>query len=391
MQIDTRARLPAKAGLCIVLLAACTAVAQPSERVPQVESPAKDRAVPVDVSPPDTPRSGGEWVVLPVPVSSPTVGTGLRLIGARFFRADPSSQPSVLGAAAGYYTSDTWFAGLGGLLNLSDNRWRISGGVGYVEANYDFYGIGTDAGDNDVAFPIRQTGTAGIVKVERKIAENLFLGAGYRYLDSRVGLRVSLPGSPEIEQIVREGVRLVSSGPTLSASYDTRDLNTNPRSGSYIGVEAILATQTLFSSDDDYQRVNISANHYLPLSEKYTLAGRLALCGASDNTPFFDLCLFGASNDIRGYPVGRYQDRSMFAVQGELRAQLFPRWGAVVFAGVGQVAPEFGDMNTDNLLPAAGFGIRWMAAPKNKVNVRADIAWAQGGETAFYLSIGEAF
>ena len=110
-----------------------------------------------------------------------------------------------------------------------------------------------------------------------------------------------------------------------------------------------------------------------------------------DNAPFFDLCLFGASNDLRGYPVGRYQDQTLFAVQTELRAELWPRWGAVVFAGVGEVAPNFGDMNTDNLLPSAGFGIRWMAAPKNRVNLRADLAWGEGGETAFYLSIGEAF
>ena len=81
----------------------------------------------------------------------------------------------------------------------------------------------------------------------------------------------------------------------------------------------------------------------------------------------------------------------MFATQAELRVQFAPRWGGVVFAGVGQVAPGFSDMNSDNLLPAGGFGIRWMAAPENKVNIRADLAWGKGGDALFYLSIGEAF
>jgi hypothetical protein len=62
-----------------------------------------------------------------------------------------------------------------------------------------------------------------------------------------------------------------------------------------------------------------------------------------------------------------------------------------VFAGVGQVAPSFGDMNSDSLLPSGGFGIRWMAAPKNKVNVRADVAWGKYEDALFYLSVGEAF
>jgi outer membrane translocation and assembly module TamA len=81
----------------------------------------------------------------------------------------------------------------------------------------------------------------------------------------------------------------------------------------------------------------------------------------------------------------------MFATQLEYRAHLKERWGAVVFAGVGQVAPSFGDMNSDSLLPSGGFGIRWMAAPKNKVNVRADVAWGKYEDALFYLSVGEAF
>jgi hypothetical protein len=48
-------------------------------------------------------------------------------------------------------------------------------------------------------------------------------------------------------------------------------------------------------------------------------------------------------------------------------------------------------MTDDNLLPAGGVGVRWMAAPKNKVNIRADVAWGEDGDALFYLTIGEAF
>ena len=375
-----------------LLFLAASPAAPAAESAQQVEQVAPGRVVPIELNVPVPPEPGGEWVLLPVPDSNPTIGTGLRLIGAHFFRADEVSQPSVLGAAAGYYDSRSRFAGLGGNINISEDRWRIAAGIGVVEVNYDFYGVGTGAGGNSIRFPIKQDGTAGFIKVLHRIGSNFYVGVGYRYLDSRVGLRASGAGfPPEIDEILGQGARLVSAGPTLAASYDTRDLNTNPHSGSYVAFEAIFPRERLFSSDQDYQRVTFSANHYLPLGQRYTLGTRLTLCGASDDTPFFDLCLFGSNSDLRGYAVGQYQDRSMFALQAELRAQLLPRWGGVVFAGAGQVAPHFGAMNSKNLLKSVGLGIRWLAAQKSKVNLRADVAWRKGGESAVYVSIGEAF
>ncbi len=361
-------------------------------RASRVDSPNQGSSpVEVTVTPEVKLEKASEWVVLPVPKSSPAIGTGLQLVGARFFKADAQSQPSVFGIGAGYYSSETWFAGVGGVYNFDADRWRVMGGLGYVDARYDFYGIGSDAGDaTDIKFPIRQTGTAAMVKVLRLIGADWYAGIGYRYLDSQVSLRASIPGFPEIEEILNTGVRIVAQGPTLSAVYDTRDLNLNPRTGSYVSIEGLTSTKFL-DSEETYQRLTVNASRYWPLGEDYTLAGRITVCGVTDNAPFFDLCLYGSNNDLRGYAVGRYQDLTMFATQAELRAQFTPRWGGVVFAGIGEVAPAFRDMNSGDLLPAGGVGLRWMAAPENRVNVRADLAWGEGDGALFYLSIGEAF
>jgi hypothetical protein len=75
---------------------------QSATPVPDIESPVEGRAAALELSPPIAPAGEAEWVLLPVPDSNPTIGTGLRLMAARFFRTDPRSQPSVLGAAAGY-------------------------------------------------------------------------------------------------------------------------------------------------------------------------------------------------------------------------------------------------------------------------------------------------
>ena len=361
-----------------------------SEQVPELDSAMEDRAGGMSLSPPVKEENASEWVFLPVPKASPAIGGGLQLIGARFFQMDPKSQPSVLGAGAGYYSSETWFVGAGGSVNFSEDRWRVSGGVAYLDAKYDFYGIGNDAGDNGFRIPLRQTGTAASIKLLRHVGANWYVGGGYRYFDSQAGLNLSLPQFPEFEEILNKGVHIVSAGPTLAASYDTRDLNMNPRSGTYITIDAIFPSKT-FGSDSNYDRVKIKLNRFWPATETITVAGRITACGASSNTPFFDLCYFGSDNDLRGYVVGRYQDLTMLSAQGEVRVQFRPRWGGVVFAGLGQVAPTFGEMTDDNLLPAGGFGVRWMAAPKNKVNIRADVAWGEDGDALFYLSIGEAF
>lgn len=383
--------------LCAALLFGHSAFAQTEEvgkqeqfelQVPQVEVLAEDKPVAVEVV--TEGASAGEWVVLPMLKSSPAIGSGVQVIAARFFKSDAESQPSVVGAGAGYFSSETWFAGVGGAYNFAADRWRLTGGIGYIDAKYDFYGVGTSAGNRRVALPIRQTGTVAVVKVLRSVGDDWYLGAGFRYLDSNVGLGVSLPAYPDIEDQLRAGVRVVSAGPTLSASYDTRDLSTNPRSGSYVVADALLASNS-FASDERYQRYTIKANRYWSARDDVTLAGRIAVCGVSDDAPFFDLCMLGAGSDIRGYVAGQYQDRAMFSTQAEARIQLAPRWGGVLFAGVGQVAASFGDFDGDKLLPAGGFGLRWMAAPQNKVNLRGDLAWGKGGEALFYLAIGEAF
>jgi outer membrane protein assembly factor BamA len=117
---------------------------------------------------------------------------------------------------------------------------------------------------------------------------------------------------------------------------------------------------------------------------------RLALCGTTNDTPFFERCQFGSSNDLRGYAVGRYYDDVMYAAQIEYRTPLWKRLGGVVFAGVGSVASSFSDLDTADSLPAAGFGLRYLASPKQRVNVSADLAFGRD-ESALYVYIGEAF
>src|SRR5512138_2439301 len=116
----------------------------------------------------------------------------------------------------------------------------------------------------------------------------------------------------------------------------------------------------------------------------------MGFAAAGERVPIYDLCLFGASNDVRGYSAGRYQDRRMFATQAEYRL-MFPskgfmgRFGVVAFAGFGGVGERYSDIGFSDLLPGGGGGLRFRLLKKQPINFRVDYAFGKVGRT---LSIG---
>jgi hypothetical protein len=87
---------------------------------------------------------------------------------------------------------------------------------------------------------------------------------------------------------------------------------------------------------------------------------------------------------------GRYRDRAMAAAQAEYRFPLAGRFGGVVFGGWGKVARSFGAMGDEPDLPSVGFGVRWLAAEKARVNLSVDIARGRDS-TTLYVYVKESF
>jgi outer membrane translocation and assembly module TamA len=95
---------------------------------------------------------------------------------------------------------------------------------------------------------------------------------------------------------------------------------------------------------------------------------------------------------LRGYYQGRFRDQVMVTLQAEYRLPVFWRIGLVGFAEAGQVAPRAGDLAVDAFKASLGGGLRFLLAPREGVNIRADYGWGFGvGAGGFYLAIGEAF
>jgi outer membrane protein assembly factor BamA len=288
--------------------------------------------------------------------------------------------------AAGYTSSGSWGVGAAQATRLRGDELRIDGFLGYVELRYNFFGVGSAAGGAGVSVPIVQKGFAFVPELLFQVAKSAFLGVRYR------GVRVetALDGAPPVllEPLRDQSIHITSSGVGPVAVLDTRNNDMNPASGVLIDLRANFANEAV-GSDFDYRTFTLAANYYRRAGPG-VLALRGYACGVSDETPLFDLCLFGAGTDLRGYEAGRYRDRSMLALQGEYRFPLGGRFGAVVFAGSGKVAPSFGDMDREPDLPSVGAGLRWLASEKARVNLSIDVAKGRDG-TAAYVYVKESF
>ena len=327
-------------------------------------------------------------VVAPIPISNPTVGTGLAVVVMPLYHLGQDSPLSNTVIAAGLMSSGSWGVGAAQSTRLRGDQLRLDGFLGYVDLRYRFYGAGADAGQSGTSVPIVQRAFAFAPELLLHIAHRAFLGLRYRGVRVETALedRSILP--PAIAAVLPTSITITSSGFGPRATFDTRDNDMSPSAGMLAEFRANFADEA-FGSDFDYQTYELSGNLYRRAG-RGVLGVRALACRASDRTPLFDLCLFGGNNDLRGYEVGRYRDRAMVAAQAEYRFPLTGRWGGVVFGGWGKVAPSFSEMGDQTDLPSIGFGVRWLAAEKARVNLSLDVARGRD-DTSFYVYVKESF
>ena len=329
----------------------------------------------------------GEFVLAPIPISDPAVGSGLGVTAVyTFAKDDPNdaSPPPTLGAGGFYTSNDSWSGAAMAKLYLKQDRYRLAFGGAVGSLNYDLFAAGTDR----ESVPISQEFEA--------VVGQFLVGLGRRWY---AGLRVTWAamdvsrqddGTSPIPVPPRDlDSTLVEVG--LKVERDSRDNVFYPTAGSRLQLFA-NHNDTGFGSDYTYTKTWLIYSEYFSLSDQLVLAVEGAGCYATDGGPFYSLCMFGSKNLLRGYTVGQYLDRWTLATQAEARWRFAERWIATGFAGVGVVEPArtIADDGTDSL-PAAGVGLHWIAAPDNLITVRAEYAIGEGGAHGFYVAIGQAF
>lgn len=332
----------------------------------------------------------GQLIIAPIPITSPAVGSGLVLAVGYVFKLnqdDELSPPSTIGVAGAFTNSGSRGGGIGGRLYFSENKYQTTFAIIKGRVNFDFFGIGRIPGRPPISVPLKTGGTIFFGEFLHNVGHNIFIGPRYqrRNLYARLD-GVQTPGGFEIPAI---DLQSVSAALGFHLQRDKRDSTFYPTKGSLFDVTGDFFAKGL-GSRRQYQIYKVSYNGFHELAPKQILAYRGVICSANQSVPFYDLCLYGASNDLRGYAAGEFQNRRMFATQAEYRRELKGRFGLVAFGGIGGIAKRWNEFRGDELLPAAGAGLRFTLDKKNHINYRIDLGVGRAGRT-LSIGIGEAF
>ena len=333
----------------------------------------------------------GSLIIAPIPIVSPAFGTGMILGVGYIFklnRSDKLSPASSVGLAGAFTNNGTHGGFLFGKLYFNENKYQTRFAVGKGKVNYDYFGIGRlpSSTPND-SVRIRQSGTIFFGEFMRNLGKEVFVGPRYQYrrIES-ANDRMVPPGGfivPDLD------LHATTAAMGFRVLRDTTFGSFYPTSGTTFSFTADFFAKTL-GSNRTYQSYKSYFNGYRSLGAKQVLAYRVMGCSVSERAPFYDLCFFGANSDLRGYTAGEVQDRRMASTQVEYRRELKYRLGVVGFAGVGTVAPTWSRMRFDDLLPAAGVGLRFNLDKKNHINYRIDLGFGRNGHT-LSMSVTEAF
>lgn len=335
-------------------------------------------------------KKRGSLIIAPIPITSPAVGSGLVMAVGYVFKLnedDKRSPPSVVGAVGAFTSSGTRGGALAGKLYFSENKYQTTFAIAKGRVNFDFYGIGRIPGRDAIKVPLKAGGTVFFAEFMRNVWKDIFIGPRYQYRKLYARLDgIQTPGGFVIPAI---DAQATTAAIGVHVQRDKRNNSFYPTKGSLFDATADFFDQSL-GSKRQYQYYKISYNGYREVGEKQVLAYRGMVCSANQSVPFYDLCMFGVDSDLRGYTAGEFQNRRMFATQAEYRRELKGRLGLVAFGGIGSIARRWNEFRSDQLLPAAGAGLRFKLDKKNHINYRIDVGVGRAGRT-LSIGVGEAF
>jgi SSS family solute:Na+ symporter len=329
-------------------------------------------------------------IFAPIPLKNTQLGWGLGVMAGAIHRfdADTTLKPST-GVVGGFYTeNNSWGVLAVENARLAHDHWRVRGLASHIDVNYDFFGIGEDAGNAGRSVPLEQTMDFGVGAALRRVGHGLYVGAALMAMSTKVELQNG--GAPAAPVPPADAARATLVAPGLQAELDTRDDDYWPTHGSLAKVKGWFFTDALGSARA-FQRYMAGWCWYTQLPRRVVLAANASMLASTGDVPFYALPSVGSGEyALRGYTQGRYRDKVLASAQAEARWHSEGRVGATVFAGFAQVAPSVGHLPDALVLPAGGIGVRYQMTRQFPMHLRLDYAWGRN-EGLLYFGVAEAF
>jgi hypothetical protein len=374
--------------ICLPTFAFLTVLVAPvlrADEIPEIDDVEESVAAPIpDIREDDhkLKLQKRNWVVVPIPVSNPTLDTGLVVGGAYFYPQSEKQKkvqpPSVTGAAGFYSSNKSNAYVIGHQSYFNENKWRIGGIVGHADVNLSL--STPSAGDAAPTVDWSIKGEFLAITAARKVTGKWYAGIIARYIDTNQQFGTDVPSFE-----FNTDTDIESLGLGISVEFDNRDKPINSYSGSKFKFSVLTNSEGL-RTDDSYKSYNASYASYHTIRPSLVLAWELQGCSMSDRAPLWDAC----GVDLRGFSATDYLGKSSASGQVEVRWKFHRKWGAVAFAGSGYYKDAFSEVREREPIPSYGIGLRFMVLESQRINMRLDYGRSRNSD-AVYLSVGESF
>lgn len=337
-----------------------------------------------------------DFSIIGGPSYSSTTKLGLGLMAVGLYRTDrtdsltPPSNVSIFaaGSITGFYS-----VGVRGNTIFRHDRNRLNYKLQFYSEPSEFWGVGYQAGAHNKSDGYLEKKSSIDVRWSHRFARHFYAGAmasfsyvtGSDFDDDKRHYLLD-PSFPQETRFMK--TRYVNTGIGLLAEYDSRDIQTNAYRGVYLSLDGAIYPKAMNTCGYTLWRVEFTAATYHKVWTDAVVAVELRGEFNSTHTPWPFMARMGGDIRMRGYYEGRYTDLDMVVAQVELRQRIWRRIGGVVWAGAGNVFPEFSKYRWSQTLPNYGIGFRWEF--KKRVNVRFDYGFGRK-TSGLVMQINEAF
>ena len=323
----------------------------------------------------------GDFVIVPIPISNPTLDAGL-VAGAAYFypqtKQQKKLQPASVTVAAGMYTSNDSRAFAIAQQNYwNQDKWRFTGAAGGADLRLSL--LAPDQTVDGSTIDWRINGNFLFAKIGRRLTGKWYGGVFTRLIDANQSLEAVTDTDFDT------GSNVNSMGLGVNLEHDSRDMPLNSYSGRHFKVDVLFNDEAI-GSNTTYQSYSAAYRSYHRLTDSLVLAWELQGCRRGGVAPLWDACTV----KLRGFSATDYLGKVSASGQAEARWQLNERWGLAGFAGAGYVGSSFNNVREREAIPSYGVGVRFMVLKAKRINLRLDYARSTDSD-AIHVSVGEAF
>ena len=368
---------------------------------------------------PDSLRNKSGIIVVPNVAANPTIGLqgGIKAVAGKKLGPDPKTLFSIAATSASITTKGIIYFYLNHNVFTSGNKLNFQGNLVISKSLAPDYGMGIGkqynggAGPDSVladpthkVYPIHSIYFNFREKVYKKVAPNLFIGAGVSF-----EIRRNITNNDSSGTTTPSGVyntehgfpqnRYSADGFLLNVEYITRDNPNRAYKGIYFDA-GLRANQTWIGSTKNSLQFTTDFRKYFSLSSanpETVLAfwnwGSYLLDGT---IPYLELpgtARDGTFRSGRGYTTQYFKGTKFNDTELELRFPILANKfvSGVVFGNLQSGNDEHGTELFEVFQPGYGAGLRVLFNKATRTNLCLDYAYGKFGNKGFFLNLNECF